>query len=383
MNFDPQKFAIGVIDLFSVLLPGAILVYLTKDTAFSLWVRDWGQLPDDSWIVFGLASYLVGHLIFLVGAKIDDWFYDPLRNATYHQMIGRLTRRNGDALPYRWVRWLAKRRWLFGRNPDAAVQQAVRIKAAALAPLQAGDAINAFQWSKARLSKDNPSGFAAVQRFEADSKFFRSFVVALTILFFVYAVKCEPWVMLLCAGLILLSFWRYVDQRFKATQHAYWLIMTLEASTKDGVRLPQGIPPGAPTHAGGVVYRKNDTPRKYLVIQARRNPNEWVLPKGHIEPGEDPCTTAVREVREETGHWARVDREVGTYRLGTGDEAPFTRFYLMTLEEEATARREGDRGQKWLLPDEIKKLDAREFPSESRDVICAAEEAAAQKTFDH
>jgi hypothetical protein len=31
MNFEPQKFFIGLIDFFSILLPGAVLTYLTKE----------------------------------------------------------------------------------------------------------------------------------------------------------------------------------------------------------------------------------------------------------------------------------------------------------------------------------------------------------------
>ena len=31
MDFEPQKFFIGVIDFFSILLPGAALTYLFKD----------------------------------------------------------------------------------------------------------------------------------------------------------------------------------------------------------------------------------------------------------------------------------------------------------------------------------------------------------------
>src|SRR4030095_12993940 len=31
MNFDPQKFFIGLLDFFSILLPGALLTYLLRD----------------------------------------------------------------------------------------------------------------------------------------------------------------------------------------------------------------------------------------------------------------------------------------------------------------------------------------------------------------
>jgi len=41
-----------------------------------------------------------------------------------------------------------------------------------------------------------------------------------------------------------------------------------------------------------------------LLIAPR--PGRWQLPKGHVEPGEAPPETAVREVREETGVRARV-----------------------------------------------------------------------------
>lgn len=73
--------------------------------------------------------------------------------------------------------------WLvFNRERNPAVNRAVQIKESALAPLQAKDAINAFQWCKALLNVESPQNLAVVQRFEADSKFFRCFTVVLLIL---------------------------------------------------------------------------------------------------------------------------------------------------------------------------------------------------------
>ena len=51
--------------------------------------------------------------------------------------------------------------------------------------------------------------------------------------------------------------------------------------------------------AGGVVVRSGDGTHRVLLI---RDPYQnWGLPKGHLEAGEDAATAALREVREETG----------------------------------------------------------------------------------
>lgn len=52
--------------------------------------------------------------------------------------------------------------------------------------------------------------------------------------------------------------------------------------------------------AGGVVF---DPDGRVLLIRQRSG--EWVFPKGHLDPGEDHLTAALREVEEETGVSAR------------------------------------------------------------------------------
>lgn len=51
--------------------------------------------------------------------------------------------------------------------------------------------------------------------------------------------------------------------------------------------------------AGVIVFYNDDGKRYYLLLKHRRG--HWDLPKGNIEEGEDPYTTALREVFEETG----------------------------------------------------------------------------------
>lgn len=52
------------------------------------------------------------------------------------------------------------------------MDRAAKIKQQALGALQAKDAINTFQWSKAWLNAESPGSQAVVQRFDANSKLF-------------------------------------------------------------------------------------------------------------------------------------------------------------------------------------------------------------------
>ena len=54
------------------------------------------------------------------------------------------------------------------------------------------------------------------------------------------------------------------------------------------------------TTSGGIVFRRDkDGKLELLLIQDAKN--RWTIPKGHVEPGEEPKETAEREIREETG----------------------------------------------------------------------------------
>lgn len=358
MSFEPEKFFIGVIDFFSILMPGALLAYLGKDCV-ACYVLHQKSLPlrdPERWIIFLFMAYLLGHMTFLVGSLLDRP-YDWLRACTDLGQIRRLAK--GKNLASRSMRTIAG--WLFGRDADAAIVQAIRIKSRALLAFSPVDAINAYQWCKARLSKDHPAGLLAVQRFEADSKFFRSFAIVLVVLEIVNLLQNPHSHKLVlsatCLCLLLPALWRYIDQRFKATQQAYWFLIALE-SMKDHSILDTTPKPKADglTHAGGVVFRKRNDAIEYLLVQASTNRSEWVLPKGHIELGESARETAAREVQEETGCWAQVIHWIDDCRLGDGSEAPMVRFLLMELvmEKESEWPTE-NRQHRWLSLDAAKQ----------------------------
>lgn len=354
MTFEPQKFFIGLVDFFSILMPGAMLAYLGKDWVAIKFGMEKGFPVNgaEAGLIFLFTSYLLGHFAFLLSSALDDWIYDPLRAWTSWGQISRLAR--GKSLSSRWRRRLALSSWLFHKNPDNAVMQAQRIKARALHGLAAEEAINAFQWCKARLIKDLPQGLLAVQRFEADSKFFRSFVVVLGMLSLFYAGRRNWLATAVCFAGMLPALWRYIDQRFKSTQQAYWFVIALDAAKPDP-------PPDVPrsdglSHAGGIVFRRKGKDNvDFLLVQASKDRSQWVLPKGHIEPGEDPRMAAVREVKEETGVWARVDRWLEDAPLCNEPNAPMIRWFVMELAEESAKWPAENRQHIWLPLAEAKQ----------------------------
>lgn len=54
------------------------------------------------------------------------------------------------------------------------------------------------------------------------------------------------------------------------------------------------------TTSGGIIFRRSSQGKlEILLIQDAKN--RWTIPKGHVEPDEEPKQTAKREIQEETG----------------------------------------------------------------------------------
>lgn len=91
-----------------------------------------------------------------------------------------------------------------------------------------------------------------------------------------------------------------------------------------------GTPPPHLTHAGGIALRERQGRVECLLVRATPPPHDWVLPKGYIDPGETPDVCARREVAEEAGVDATVERMLGydTYVTPQGKHVSVV-FFLM------------------------------------------------------
>jgi len=99
--------------------------------------------------------------------------------------------------------------------------------------------------------------------------------------------------------------------------------------------------------AGGIVLRRELPPRVAVVRLRKRD--EWVLPKGKLDPGETPRAAAKREVLEETGHNVTVREFLGTLVYDSGGRAKVVHYWSMEAgAEPARALMNDIRAVDWL-----------------------------------
>ncbi len=202
MEYKPN---VGLVDFFAVLLPGALLAFLLKRWTCSLF--NGTILPQirpestEGWVAFVFAAYLLGQFTYLVGATFMDRIYD----LTYLRYMTR----GGDAL------------WTEATERIADKKRGMADK---------------LKWIRAYVRLSSPDAAIEIERFEATSKFFRSLFIVLLVYagYFVYPWQWHAFAATL--GLLVLSFWRFCDQRWKFTElsclYFYQLTANCETSTR-------------------------------------------------------------------------------------------------------------------------------------------------------
>jgi type IV secretory pathway TrbD component len=212
----PSEFFVGVIDFFAILLPGAIATAVLAPRVGPALLGPLFAAPKsdaESWAMFGVSAYFLGHLIFLVGSYID-----PLYNAVRQRRE-----------PY---------------DNESAFSAAERVRDA-LVDAAERKALNPFQWSRSVLLAVCPAAAEDVHRLEADSKFFRSLLVVCLLAAAVLVGSDRPAAALVACALVVPCFARYYERRLKSTTQAYQHVVTLYRLGRLGAPKPPAAPAGS------------------------------------------------------------------------------------------------------------------------------------------
>ena len=106
--------------------------------------------------------------------------------------------------------------------------------------------------------------------------------------------------------------------------------------------------------AGAIAVKLVDGSPRILVVSAKKNPGHWIFPKGHIELGESPQQTSVRELCEEAGVQGDALERVGVLEFQAGAELLTVEHFLVRFLDQVGP---GDgRKCQWCTYEEARQL---------------------------
>ncbi|MEY4903287.1 MAG: hypothetical protein RLZZ292_1102 [Bacteroidota bacterium] len=191
-----ENINLSILEIFSVLFPGGAMLLLCWQ-APDIQGAMRGLLPDmgSEWqvsIAFLGVAYFLGYVLFYLSSFLDEVVYDHFKSKK-------------QALTDSVIRYKTK---VFGYDSK--------------------NEINAFKWSSALLLAQQPALYAAVERFMAASKFFRSMVLVFYVAAVSFFIQEKLIISLIGILLYVISIFNYIRQRDKAVEAAYQYVITIE-----------------------------------------------------------------------------------------------------------------------------------------------------------
>jgi 8-oxo-dGTP pyrophosphatase MutT (NUDIX family) len=109
--------------------------------------------------------------------------------------------------------------------------------------------------------------------------------------------------------------------------------------------------------SGAIVVRLEFNEPQVLLVTAKRNPRNWIFPKGHIEKGETAEAAAIRETKEEAGVVGKVIGPAGVLEYSFMGAKARVEYFLVQFTREAGPPEDG-RSRTWCgFEDALKRLN--------------------------
>jgi 8-oxo-dGTP pyrophosphatase MutT (NUDIX family) len=109
--------------------------------------------------------------------------------------------------------------------------------------------------------------------------------------------------------------------------------------------------------SGAIVVRLDSSEPQVLLVTAKRNPRNWIFPKGHIEKGETPEAAAMRETKEEAGVVGQLIGPAGVLEYGFMGAKARVEYFLVRFTREAGPPEDG-RSRTWCgFEDALERLN--------------------------
>ncbi|HEX6045038.1 MAG TPA: NUDIX domain-containing protein [Pyrinomonadaceae bacterium] len=124
--------------------------------------------------------------------------------------------------------------------------------------------------------------------------------------------------------------------------------------------------------AGAIAFKiADDGTIRILIVRAKKTPDDWIFPKGHIEDGETAEDAARRELEEEAGVSGESLGLVGSLDFQSGKEMVTCEYYLVRFDRDVPRKEKRD--IRWSEYDEALTLlthrDAAELLKKALPVI--------------